>query len=323
MIALVATSLLAAFILGPYLIYRLLFAFIVPRRAGTLTRSEEILRAVVLSSFANFSAYFFAKHFGPLNCLWSWHQLGIFFSGVYSEHFFESHQAQWFQSLAIVAWVSYALLWRVYVTVAVFTVCVLLLVGYYARIRKWLRFSFFRAGFATLILPRMAYWHMLLSDVLLTKDQQLHLDVLTKMDFLYQGRLKDKMLGPDGALVNVSLSKPRRFDRQAYLAAKDVDSKVKPDKFWKNIPTELFVIMASEIHTLNLRYGTETIAALQKRNRSKQRKNDASAVPADQLRVALTKLAAELERTRDLVPLAQDAPNDKKMLQPKDPIPKD
>jgi hypothetical protein len=54
--------------------------------------------------------------------------------------------------------------------------------------------------------------------------------------------------------MSVTLAKPRRFDRPGYLRAKEKDPGTKSEGFWKDIPTSTFLVMASEISTMNLRY---------------------------------------------------------------------
>ena len=79
-------------------------------------------------------------------------------------------------------------------------------------------------------------------------------DVLTKSDKLYQGELSDKVLAADGSLVSITLTDPRRFDRLAYLQAKGSSPKPSSQDFWKPIPTNMFLVLASDINTINLRY---------------------------------------------------------------------
>lgn len=82
----------------------------------------------------------------------------------------------------------------------------------------------------------------------------IELDVLTKGGIMYSGRLADKMLMADGSLESLTLEGPRRFRREQYLEAKKSDPQVAATPFWKDIPGNLFVIIASEISTLNVRY---------------------------------------------------------------------
>jgi hypothetical protein len=76
---------------------------------------------------------------------------------------------------------------------------------------------------------------------------------------LYQGQFADRLLGPDGSLVSITLREPKRFKRSHYLASLRDDPTTKVDDFWKAIPGNIFVIMGSEISTLNLRYTPNTV----------------------------------------------------------------
>ena len=249
------------------MVFRFVLGFAVPRRATIQNRSEEFLRATLLSLVASVLALVWAKHFGHFNRQFSSDSLATCFAGIYSEQFFREHTLTWFTSASRMGSVCLLLLWRLYsiVVAAALTVSFILKNYAWCRERLWVPA---RPLMASLFLPRIAPWHILLSTTLLNSDQQLHLDVLTKADLLYQGRLQDKMLSSEGNLISISLVEPRRFDRQAYLNAKNGQANPEREKFWKDIPTEIFVIMASEIQTLNLRYAPKNIAALKRIKRT-------------------------------------------------------
>jgi hypothetical protein len=121
---------------------------------------------------------------------------------------------------------------------------------------------------AAVILPRIAPWHLLLSRIYVREsDVQIHLDVLTKMDILYQGRFEEKSLASDGSLVSLTLGDPKRFRREEYTAEKAIVAQPDPAKFWKSIPNNIFVLMGSDIHSINIRY-VPVVAALKRRPRS-------------------------------------------------------
>ncbi len=66
----------------------------------------------------------------------------------------------------------------------------------------------------------MAEWHVLLSPMLLpARHLQLHADILTKSGTLYQGRITDKVLNADGSIQSVTLTEPKRYQRERYQAA--------------------------------------------------------------------------------------------------------
>ena len=61
-------------------------------------------------------------------------------------------------------------------------------------------------------------------------------------------------LSNDGALVSLTLANPRRFERAEFRKAKASDLTTTADEYWFNIPGNLFIVMASDIANLNLRY---------------------------------------------------------------------
>ena len=71
---------------------------------------------------------------------------------------------------------------------------------------------------------------------------------------LYQGRIQDKMLGADGSLQSITLAKPRRFLRDEFEKAKEADPNVDREEYWRPIAGNLFVLMASDVINLNLKY---------------------------------------------------------------------
>jgi hypothetical protein len=82
----------------------------------------------------------------------------------------------------------------------------------------------------------------------------IEVDVLTKSGTLYAGRLADKVIAASGDLQSLTLDSPRRFRRDQYLEAQKADPSVKVEAYWKSIPGNLFVVVASDISTMNIRH---------------------------------------------------------------------
>jgi len=89
----------------------------------------------------------------------------------------------------------------------------------------------------------------------------LEVDVLTKNGTLYQGGVQDRMIGPDGSLLSITLADPRRFLREEFHRQKQEDVEAPADYFWRHIPGKLFVIMGSDIASVNVRYPPRQTAA--------------------------------------------------------------
>jgi hypothetical protein len=256
MLALVVTLLFALYILGPDAFSRFILGFSIPRRSVTLTKSEEVYRAVLWSGAGLFASIVWLWADGNLARMRDSSTSKVFFAGLYSEQYFRENQNPWFHAALSFFWMNIAVLWRLYLVVGILSVILIVLIHYYGSIRYRVRnLSWIREFLAAVIPPRIAHWHLLLSPILLRdRGLQIHLDVLIGTDKLYQGRFVDKMLGPDGSLLSITLAQPKRFRREEYIEAKKLHDTAKADDFWRPVPTNMFLIMASTIQTINIRY---------------------------------------------------------------------
>lgn len=260
MIALVASLLIAVYVLGPVLIARWILGFVVPRKNLVLSKSEEITRGIVWS-IVPFLLAWLLRHSGPFalpaNAKFD---LQLFFSGLYSDSFFVQHRDEFFSAADSFYQLNRCLVLRLYTIVFIGSLCINLLIINHGRMRAWLAqrsglWSLVRWALAIFVLPRISEWHVVLSPVLLpAKRMSIEVDVLTKTGTLYSGRLADKVIAPDGDLQSLTLEGPRRFRREQYLEAQKSDPRVKAESFWKAIPGNMFVVAASDISTLNIRH---------------------------------------------------------------------
>ncbi|MCU1318888.1 MAG: hypothetical protein JWP98_406 [Edaphobacter sp.] len=262
MLALVVSFLVAVYLLGPNLVARFILGFIVPRKNLVQSRWEEFTRAVLWAAIPLVIAVFWAVKTGAIARVGRVADLETVFSGLYSERYFEAHQAEFFSSLRSFFWMNLALLLPLYSLVVGFSILLNFLILHYNSIRNTLKSTQMKTLLATIVLPRVSEWHVLLSDMLLpSKNLVLTADVLTKSNTLYQGRVQDKMLNPDGSLHSITLASPRRFLREQFQKAKDELPDTEIDEFWHNIPGNLFIVMGSDIVNLNLRYVQEVVFA--------------------------------------------------------------
>jgi hypothetical protein len=149
---------------------------------------------------------------------------------------------------------NYAILWRLYLIVLIACAVRVFVVLNYNRIWRRLHQRWMRTLLATIV-PRISEWDLLFSDMLLPEGTfRIMADVLTKTGGLYQGTIQDRMLNNDGSLASITLANPRRFERAEFRKAKAEDIETVSDEFWFNIPGNLFIVMASDIANLNLRY---------------------------------------------------------------------
>ena len=259
MLALLLSTLIAIYLLGPDLVSRSILSFQVPRRNIIQSRGEEIVRAILIAVVPLAIALAWTlvngsfRHEGKLS------DLATVFSGLYSDKFFEAHQPAFFRSLRAFGWMNFSLLWRLYLLVVAIGLFFNLLIKNYNRV--WNRY---RKGWLEgpvdfiltyIVLPRISEWHVLLSGMRLPPGPFILVaDILTKSNALYQGRIQDKMLNADGSLHTITLASPRRFLRDEFRAQTDHDPDAESADFWKSVPGNLFVLMGSDIVNLNLKY---------------------------------------------------------------------
>ena len=188
----------------------------------------------------------------------------MFFSGLYSESYFKDHRDEFISSASSFVSLNACILARLYAIVVLTSLFFNYLIGKYGMIRSWMAsrrgFSALRPILSTIILPRISEWHVILSPILLpSRDMNIEVDVLTKSGTLYQGALRDKILAADGSLQSLTISNPRRFKRDQYLEDIKLSPTIRPEDYWKPIPGNLFVIVANDITTLNVRHIPATV----------------------------------------------------------------
>jgi hypothetical protein len=254
----VCTFLVATYILGPDLFAGWILGFVVQRKNLSQSRSEQITRGI-LWSIVPLSLAWSVRHFGPLALPQnSKIDMQMFFSGLYSESFFNIHQTDFYVASGSFIALNECVLFRLYFIVLVSALLLNFLILKYGLIRNFLMKTK-RPGllrlFSAIVLPRISEWHVILSPIILpAKEMNIVVDILTKSGILYSGTLEDKVVGADGNLQTVTLRYPKRFRRDQFVEARKNSPETKPEVYWKTIPGNLFVIMASDIATLNIRH---------------------------------------------------------------------
>ena len=255
MLAIAFTLLLGAYLFGPGLVARLILGFVVPRKTLIQSRSEEITRSVLQAVVPLCLGWMWASWSGALRRCGGSADFQHVFSGAYSVSFFDAHRAEFFRSLHAVYWMNLCVLWRLYLLVVLFALTLNWTIRHYRGLRGHMRLGWQKGVLATVVLPRISEWHVLLSGMLLPSDDLLlEADVLTKSNTLYQGQVQDKMLGGDGSLQSIMLAAPRRFLRDEYRKALEADANVSREAYWRPISGNLFVILGSGVVNLILRY---------------------------------------------------------------------
>jgi hypothetical protein len=254
LLALLVSFLIAVYLLGPNLIARWAADLVVFRKTRAESHAEEVARSIISAALPLLLAIAWARWSGAMWSNGTQADVETVFSALQSDNFFQSHHQQFFDSLYKFFWMNYSILWRLYLIVLIACAVRVFVVLNYNRIWRGLRRRWTRTLLATIV-PRISEWDLLFSDMLLPEGTfRIMADVLTKTGILYQGTVQDRMLNSDGSLASITLANPRRFERDDFRKAKAQDIETVSDEFWFNIPGNLFIVMASDIANLNLRY---------------------------------------------------------------------
>ena len=254
MLALLVSFLIAVYLLGPNLIARWAADLVVFRKTRSESHAEEVARSILAAAIPLLLAIVWARWTEALWARGTQADVEIVFSALESDNFFQAHHAQFFSSLYAFFWMNYAVLWRLYFVVMIACLVRIIVVLNYNRVWRRLHKRWMRTLLATIV-PRISEWDLLFSDMLLPEGSfRIMADVLTKTGGLYQGAIQDRMLNADGSLQSITLANPRRFERSEFRKAKAEDLATTAEEYWFNIPGNLFIVMASDIANLNLRY---------------------------------------------------------------------
>lgn len=133
-----------------------------------------------------------------------------------------------------------------------------IVLGYVAKnYGRFQRVRWYRWLADTFLLPNISEWYPLLTDFTFRqKPTRIKADILCD-DTLYQGTLAKHFLDKEGALSGLILIDPKRFDRRAYLLAKEAGKSPKADDYWREIPSAKLYFFAGRISNLNLNYDAD------------------------------------------------------------------
>lgn len=258
MFALTLTLLTAIYLLGPDFVARFILDYAAPRRTIQQTKTEEISRAILIAAIPLILAVLWVTARGVVNWGAIKPDIQAFFAGIYSEKIFEDNPARFYRAAETVWSANLEIAWRLYALLVVWALIANVVISNFGNIRNsklLANHSLAKSMLAVLILPRISSWHVLLTHFSHKKSADVRADILTKGDVLYRGTIKDLLLGPDGSLSGLLLSNAHRYKREEYLTEKSQEHapSLDTEAYWKKIPGYGFLIMASEIVTINLR----------------------------------------------------------------------
>lgn len=181
--------------------------------------------------------------------------LKIVFSSLYSESSFHSNEKAFYPALREFWRMNAIILWRLYgMFVIPYAALMAVLTWHYGRIThyRWIEDTpLIRKILNRAVLGKVSEWHIQLSHFTLGSEAVLQVDVLTVSGILYQATLDRYIVASDGHLAGVILSSVRRFDRERYQMLKYAAKDPKPDDFWREIPSNAFIINGPDISTIN------------------------------------------------------------------------
>jgi len=262
-IALVVSVLLAFYLVIPETIFRLVFGLFVPTRNFVITGAETVKRAAIIAllpfSFALTLCWYMP---GPQSWPFPVTQNSdqarrsdyrIVAAGLYSDtEFGKAPQEFWRAFTPCLRRQARLVIWY------------LLLVWIEALIAGKLAKEFpsykdnkYGRWLADkLLFGYISEWHPLLTPYLLP-GVKVRADLLCTNNTLYQGEVSQHFLR-DGQLTGIILTKPKRFDRERYVRAREDGPKPNTDDYWTKIPSTSLYFFADKIFNMNLTYVTES-----------------------------------------------------------------
>jgi hypothetical protein len=255
-LALAATLFAAIYLLGPAIIGRFILDFAVPRRSLRESRSEEIARSIIIALLPIVIAALWATLRAGVTWGFDNPDVRIAFSTLYGN----TLPPDFFDAAQRVLTANWSIIWRLYLLTALEAGLLFLLIFFYGTIRHWQWVAsrpWLRTTLTWVVLPRVSEWHALLTGFNYPRGTKVEVNIMTKSDILYRGKVEEPLfLKTDGTLAAILISgPPERFMRTEYLADQKKNVVSPPDKnrYWKEIPSKTFMVLANEIETINIR----------------------------------------------------------------------
>ncbi len=266
MIAIVASFLLVAYLLGPGAIYRVIFAVFIPSKRFQRSRTEEVVFSVFATILPFALAWLLLCH-TPVGRYPTIHSsvgkyaayrsiLSSLISGASSPDLSAAYLRALKEQLRFVA-----VLWSLCIAEAVFANSV---VRRYGDLPEG---SLLARMCEKLFLIHVSEWQFLFTTNFLPKadrNKVVEVDVLTSNDMLYRGRVADWFTDPDGKLLGLFLSEAARYRRDELKQDREKGVVRPVESYWKPIPGSNLYIQSSSILNYNVRYGDSIDTAARK-----------------------------------------------------------
>jgi len=259
-LALVFSVLLTVYLIVPEAIFRFIFGFYVRARSFVLTRTETAYRAVLVVFFPFWLALALSWYV-PGPSYWPFPvpigqnteqqrraDYKIVASALYSDAEFTKLQTQFWPAFTRSSRRQFRLVLWYFILVGLEAWISGFLASRYAKFKSNAAYNWLSDRFLS---PYISQWHPLLT----LPDTEVQADILCTNDALYQGIVSQYFL-KDGELSGIILQKPRRFNRDLYLKAKDEGKKPEKKDYWTPIPSQHLYFFTDKILNMNLSYLT-------------------------------------------------------------------
>jgi hypothetical protein len=261
-VALVLSSLAAAYLLVPNAVFRFVLALSVPLKVFQERKTDDLTRAVVTLSFVFCAALLAVRYIPGVDS----HPFAfpdspqlrsadykLVYSGLYSEAIFKELGPRFWESLSRTLDRQLRFVFWYYLLVILWAAFSGWLSRNYYRFRRYVWYSRFADFY---LLPHISQWHVLLSpSFAFVPGTKVKADVLMSDDALYRGDVAQYFLDKDGGLSGLFLMNPTRFDHRQYLIDRDKWGTTRPKSFyWHTIPSAKLYLVGDKILNLNLNY---------------------------------------------------------------------
>jgi hypothetical protein len=262
MLALVASTVLIAYLLAPGLLFKFFFSLFIPLEKFRRTRSEEFtfgavttLLPLLLTLLSVLNVAWIGNH--PFSFPDSPAQKRTDYrtvaSSLHSDAYFLQHQTEFWDASSRVTQRQGRILVWLYVSTMIEAFVFGWLGKNFGRFR---RFEPYALLADKLLIPNISSWYVLLTTFLWPREpeRKVMADLLTSDDHLYRGEVVGYEVDAEGNLRGIMLNDALRFDRHSYLKEKDAKSVADKEQFWKKIPGRNLFVFADKLSTINLSY---------------------------------------------------------------------
>ena len=264
MIALVASVILALYVIIPGLLSRFIYRLFIPLRVLAAGKTEEATRAVATAIVPFILALLVVWYVPGLNRIpihaphpeFKSQDYKLVASCLYSESIFTQNTTAFWQALNRTISRQALFIFWYYLLTLLITLGLGYLSASYGRLGSNRYYRWFADKF---LFPRISEWHPLLTAfVFADKQTAVQADILTTTDHLYRGKVSEHFIDSAGKLTGLILTEAKRFDRRTYIHDSENNSlEISTEDYWREIPGAKMYMFADKIVNLNLNYESD------------------------------------------------------------------